>query len=93
MGNWNCVRAEGSTCFYFATTINVLEGLFGYAKRIGGREELETAQTSARNIFSSDLRLVNWRTRTFLAHFLRHDGDVILGLYNTYAPGINLILI
>ncbi|KAF5134031.1 hypothetical protein E5D57_004661 [Metarhizium anisopliae] len=47
MGNRNCVRAECSACFYFATTINVLEGLVEYAKGIGGREELETAQTSA----------------------------------------------
>jgi len=52
-GGWNCQRYQGATHSSFHTTINVLEGLRGYANGGGPRRsEVECAETRGREFFS-----------------------------------------
>lgn len=51
-GGWNCLRYRGATHSSFHTTINVLEGLRGYAKgRVERAREVEVAEARAREFF------------------------------------------
>jgi hypothetical protein len=43
-GGWNCEVENGATVSSFGTTINVLEGLLGYERAIGGSDEVRAAR-------------------------------------------------
>jgi hypothetical protein len=45
-GGWNCERARGSTRSSFASTINVLDGLYEYERATGGTAESRAARRS-----------------------------------------------
>lgn len=56
-GGWNCERANGSKVSSFHTTINVLEGLLEYERRVGASAETTAARRAgedyllSRNLF------------------------------------------
>jgi hypothetical protein len=43
-GGWNCEVENGATVSSFGTTINVLEGLLGYERAIGGSADVRAAR-------------------------------------------------
>lgn len=45
-GGWNCERANGSQVSSFDTTINVLEGLLEYERRVGATPQIRVARQS-----------------------------------------------